>query len=291
MNKLLFILGLASHLFIYSSALYADEIKKWYFTSNLVVGAGSYTNSATKDNQTNGKLILDLDYLDRTTIQFTSGINQFTFNDSNQNLTQYTNGASIKQNYFSDVISGKISIKAGYINLSGRQITRSNTYFGKTEYLNYNYTFYSSLTYAFTRYGMGNNPFEVSQLKPTIGIKLITDSLWANVSGIFISNSLDNTYNAYSASISYFPTLRSPLLPLSISVGITGGEQQFAVDEELMLVYNTEDILEQSYYISAQWNLQDDLFLKITGGKEKYLNSADTSYELNYITSTLAKTW
>ena len=278
-------------LLLYSQSAYCSESKEWYFEAGGSLSLSSYEDSLSKSKQNSGKLLLNIYHLDKTRLRFTSGISRFSFHNTSAKSSQNINGGTVKQNFYTDTLSGKIGIEAGFIRVSSKDIIDNNSYNAGVDYLNYQKTIYSSYGFTRSNYGKQETRFNISQHNIGFGATPYFNNLWLHLSAIAINSIEKKKYHSIQTSLTLYPRLNGRLFPKSLTAGAIFGEQQYAVDMTNWLVYNSDDIKEQEIFLSALWQPYDRFFISITGGQENFRDNTKHQFALNYISSTFIFSW
>jgi len=269
----------------------SNEPQKWYLNSGINLTSASYSNSQTIKQKTNVKLLVDASYLDKTVLRFSTDTSQFSYHNVSTTYSQNTNGFSVNQYFFSDSLSGRTGVKLGLMKITGKNTIKNNILLSDVDYLNYKKNFYFNFSYIKSNYGNKTSGLDITQLKPTIGFQAYFSSLWLQLSAIDIHHSAGQNFTSLQYSLSHYSLVQNSFTPYSISFGGTSGKQQYYVDENNWIIYNSEDRLSQGLFISMTWNIKGETFVTLNGGRETFTSDSQSSYKINYISTTFSKTW
>ena len=282
---------LALSFFTLCANSYSEEPQHWYTTARLTYLSAAYNNAQYIARQDSGRLMLATEYLEKNQIQFAANFSTFSFKDKSPNYTQNTFALFAQHYFYTDLISGRTGVQIGYLKVTGKNLTANNIYNAAFNYLNYSGKFYFHTSYTNSRYGNSQSGFSISQIKPGLGFQLYFPQLWANVSNVYTAHSGDGHYDAMDYSLTFNLINRPRLFPSNLTIGATTGKRQYYVDEQNALVYNTEDLLKEEFYLSAAWNIKDSTYFYLSAGQQNYLDTSNQNYSLNYFAITFTRTW
>lgn len=279
-------------LFFLFNSVNANE-RHWYTNTTLDITQGAFEKHEQFDTGTNVSFILGLSYLEQFgfTLKATQAIYKLHNIPSDTIQNKF---ALLTHNHSSvDSLAGSINSSIAFFSVTGNSTT-VNAFATSPEiyYLNNNQTFLLGGGYAYSTYGdRGNNRFNVNQYTANFGFVPFVKSWWLSSKMYNIENQ-NQTDEAYSIKLNWRVKNKGRLLPKSYLIGALMGSRRYAVEQDTLLIYNTEDEQTGGYFLSANWNISDNGHLEFVIGNERYKrNSNSESYNYKFVNASVTKTW
>ena len=279
-----------------STTLSADG--PWYSSISVDVTHGTYSSAAGSNNTNNlnkstaTSILYDISYLERYGFTLKATQSTFSYNDKTPNFLQNKFSFLFHQKSSFDSIKGSINSSLSTFSVTEADTAPTFAIYPEFYYLNYSQTILLGGGYAYSTYGgQGNNGEKINQYTASLGFVPYFKNIWLASKNYYIENQ-NQTYTAYSIKLNVKVNQSSRLLPKNYLIGILTGTRQYAIEQDTLLIYNTEDIQSDSYFVSARWNMVDNGYLAITAGTEQYESpSNNQKYNYNFINASIFFTW
>ena len=275
-----------------SIAIASDDF--WYSSISFDATYGTYSETEADQFNTNSSisLLYDLSYLERFGLALKATQSLFTYNDNSPNLSENKFALLIHNNSSFDLLKGTINSSLATFSVSG--INSISTFAVSPEfyYLNNSQTFLFGGGYAYSSYGgQGNSKTNINQYTASLGFTPYFKNVWITSKSYYIENK-NQTNIAHSIKLNVKTTQTSRVLPKNYLIGILTGTRQYAVEQDTLLIYNTEDKQTGSFFVSANWNIMDNGYIAITIGREEYASlSTMKKYNYNFINASTFISW
>ena len=280
---------------IHCSILNATE--NWDFKSALQSSFSNYSDSIIRDNRYSVGFSIIGDYLNRTGFSLIYGQSKINYNNDITAIKQNEGYLSIRHLFRSDTLHGTLHLSlAGHIIRNNDPVDafdHLNTISPSFTYVDYGKNYALGLSYAQSNYP---EDFTVRQWSPSIGFAFYQQQNWLTLKGYFITSSDklksqgEKTTQAIDISIShYFQAKR--ILPINkIQLSVLLGERIFAV--EGAAVYNLADLQKESFSVSSEFRLVNNLLLTLAGGLDKFENKViDDDYSSLYLYANISSSF
>ncbi|MDH5256672.1 MAG: hypothetical protein OEX07_01650 [Gammaproteobacteria bacterium] len=277
--------------YLLNAHAYAYE-KQWYTNVSADVTHGLYKQSESLDTGSFTSLAIDLAYLERfgITLKITDAI--ITLKNNQPESRQNKFAFRVRKKSFIDKIYGSINYNLIYFQVSGKNADNVFAIAPEFNYLSNNQSILISAGYAYSEYSKNKiSQIKVDQFNTSLGFSPFSSKLWINVKGYQTKNSLQ-TSNAISINLKWWPGPKARTLPTSYLIGSLLGTRRYAVEQDILLIYNTEDKQTNSYFVSATWNMMDNSYIVFTTGIENYISTPNGQrYNYSYVNFNISKTW
>ncbi|MDA8328005.1 MAG: hypothetical protein M0Z83_03405 [Betaproteobacteria bacterium] len=277
----------------------------WSFTATPNTTQGTYSSSQQRSTFADYGIGISADYLDQGGIQVSYSNTLIGETSGLTNINQNNYMVSGHLNFHPDALPGQVTVRLddyvidnNYQNTSIQQpnydpTSRSNVVATQISWLNNDKTLYADLGYANSPY----QGFTVQQYTPTFGFAFDQAYDWLQLRGYMISGLQASTAgktstNALETKWTHFFVSQSAWVPSSVTVGITLGEQDYAVNMDAQQVANLADLSQGADTIGLNWNLSKSTKLFVLGGQSRFRYVAGANdYQLNFGYAGLTYAW
>jgi hypothetical protein len=273
----------------------AGEIWNWNIgvQSTLL----NYSGSQLRDGVNELGVLFSGDYLEQG--GFTLGLTNtvVNFKQSLPSINQDALFLSGREHYYSDVITGKITLRVDGHLLENNDTTGNTNGVRalavQTSYLANDKQYYFDLGVADSHY---SNNLNIAQFTPTVGIS--SGYGWLQLRGYYIRPSNPalaqdlNSTNALEVKYTHWLDADGTLVPNNLQIGALSGKRIYAVDMDADAISNVADVQTGGLTLGAEWKFAESSKLLLLAGQNRYdeLNAVN-SYQANFLYLNFNSSW